>query len=141
MLSKSRKIGIAIWFIAFALTVFLLLVIPKLITSSIIVTLIFDAIAFISVLILWLGLFKNQTTPKDVFYCSPAMTVSTVYLVTQLIISIIAGLLADTISFKASLILNFVIMTVVWIIILSTISAKDYAKQIDSRQKDHHNKI
>ena len=138
MLNKDRKIGIVIWFIAFALTVLLLLVIPESITSSIIVALIFDSIAFISVLILWLSLFKNSTTQKDVFYCSPAMTVSTAYLMIQLIISIIVGLLADMISLKALLILNFVIMAVVWIIILSAIRANDYANHVDSRQKDHH---
>ena len=137
-MNKSRKIGLSICFIAFALTIFLLLLIPESITSSIIMTLIFDAIAFISVLILWLSLFKNSTTPKDVFYCSPTITVSTAYLVIQLIISIIVGLQAETITFKASLIWNFVIMAVAWIIILSTISTKDHAKRIDSRQRDHH---
>ena len=141
MLSKSRKIGIAIWFIAFTLTVFLLLVIPDSVTGTIIVTLIFDAIAFISVLILWLSLFKNSSAPKDVFYRSPAMTVSTAYLVIQSIISIIVGLLADAISFKVSLILNFVIMAVVWVIILFAIGTKDFAKRVDSRQRDHHSEL
>ena len=137
-MSKNRKTGIAIWIIAFALSVFLMLIIPNHYTGSIYVTLVFDGIAFISTLALWLNLFKNSKSATDVFYCSPAMTVSTGYLIIQFILCIVAGILADTITVKLSLILNFILAVIMWILILSTLTSKNHAQCVDARQKNHH---
>ena len=137
-MSRNRKLGIVIWAIAFALSVFLTLIIPAHYSSNIFTVLTFDVIAFISVLILWINLFKNAKTPGDTFYDSPAMTISTAYLAIQLILCIAVGLMVDTISFKMTLILNVVLMAVVWFLILSTIITKGHAQCVDSRQKDHH---
>lgn len=137
-LNRNRKLGIVIWAIAFVLSVFLTLIIPAHYSSNIFAVLTFDVIAFISVLILWINLFKNAKTPSDTFYNSPVMTISTVYLVIQLLLCIIVGLMVDTITFKMTLILNVVIMAIVWFLILSTIITKGHAQRVDFRQKDHH---
>lgn len=137
-MSKNRKNGILIWAIAFALSVFLALIIPTHYSSSIFGTLVFDAIAYIAVLILWLKLFRNTKMPGDTFYNSPTMTISIVYLIIQTLLCVLVGLLVDVISFKTTLILNVVLMAVMWFLIYSTIIAKDHAKHVDSRQKDHH---
>lgn len=137
-MSRNRKLGIAIWAIAFALSVFLTLIIPAHYSDNVFATLAFDGIAFISVLILWINLFKNAKTPDDTFYVSPAMTISTAYLAIQLILCFTVGLMVDTISFKMTLILNVVLMAIVWFLILSTIITKGHAQRVDSRQKDHH---
>ncbi|MDE6635753.1 MAG: hypothetical protein K2K09_03995 [Lachnospiraceae bacterium] len=137
-MSKNRKIGIGIWFLAFALSVFLLFVIPKHYMNSIYTTLIFDGIAFMSTLILWLSLFRSVKTSSDVFYCSPAMTASMIYLVIQFVVCIVVAFLAESMPFKVILIVNFMLMVIMWILIFSTISAKDHAQSVDSRQKDHH---
>ena len=137
-MSRNRKLGITIWAIAFALSVFLTLIIPAHYCSSIFVMLTFDVIAYISVLTLWINLFRNIKSPSDTFYNSPAMTISTAYLAIQLILCIAVGLMVDAISFKMTLILNVVLMAVVWFLILSTIITKDHAQRVDSRQKDHH---
>lgn len=120
-MSRNRKLGIVIWAIAFALSVFLTLNIPAHYSSNIFAVLTFDVIAFISVLILWRNRLKNTKTSGDTFYDSPAMTISTAYLVIQLILCITVRLMVDTISFKMTLILNVVLMAVVWFLILSTI--------------------
>ena len=138
MLSKSRKTGISIWTIAFALSVFLLLIIPNHYTGSVYVTLVFDGVAFISTLVLWLNLFKNSKSASDIFYCSPAMTVSTGYLIIQFVLCIAAGILADTMTVKLSLILNFILTAIMWILILSTLNSKNHAQRVDARQKNHH---
>lgn len=137
-MSKSRKTGVVIWVIAFALSVFLLLIIPNHYTTSVYVTLVFDGIAFISTLILWLNLFKNAESTADVFYCSPAMTVSTGYLIIQFVICIVTGILADAMTIKLSLILNFILTAIMWILILSTLNSKNHAQRVDARQKNHH---
>ena len=112
-MSRNRKLGIVIWAIVFALSVFLTLIIPAHYSSNLFAVLIFDVIAFISVLILWINLLKNAKTLGDTFYDSPAMTVSTIYLVIQLILCITVGLMVDTISFKMTLILNVVFTAIV----------------------------
>lgn len=137
-MGKNRKTVIVIWIIGFALSVFLLLVIPEHLTSSIYLTLAFDVVAFVSSLILWLGLFKSRKAAKEQFYVSLAMTMSAVYLVIQFIICVAEGLLVDKISFRVTLILNFVTTAVMWILILSTLISKNHAQRVDSRQIDHH---
>ena len=137
-MSKKRKVGMIIWMIAFALSVALMLIIPSHYTSSICTTLIFDVIAYISVLILWMKIFTNVNTPSDIFYCSPAMVVSTVYLVIQFIFCVMEGVLVDVITFKITLVLNILLMAIVWFLILSTIITRDHTQRVDSRQKNHH---
>ena len=137
-MSKKRKVGIIIWLIAFALSVALMLIIPSHYTSSIYTTLIFDVIAHISVLILWMKIFTNVNIPSDIFYCSPAMVVSTVYLVIQFIFCVMEGVLVDVITFKITLVLNIMLMAIVWFLILSTIITRDHTQRVDSRQKNHH---
>lgn len=137
-MNMSRKLGITIWAIAFILSVFLILVLPKHYSVCIWTTLFFDVIAYISSLVLWINLFRNANAPADVFYCSPAMILSIAYLAIQLILCIVVGLLADTISFEMTLVLNVVLIAVVWFLILSTIITKNYAQRVDSRQKENH---
>lgn len=137
-MSKKRKVGIIIWLIAFALSVALMLIIPSHYTSSIYTTLIFDVIAYISVLILWMKIFTNVNTPSDIFYCSPAMVVSTVYLVIQFIFCVMEGVLVDVITFKITLVLNIMLMAIVWFLILSTIITRNHTQRVDSRQNNHH---
>lgn len=138
ILSKNRKLGIVIWVIAFALSVFLTLIIPAHYSGNIFATLTFDVIAYIAVLILWISLFRNLNTPGTTFYNSPKMIISIVYLAIQLILCIVVGLMVDTISFKMTLILNVVLMAIVWFLILFTIITKDHEQRVDSRQKKHH---
>ena len=137
-MSKNRKIGIVIWIIGFVLSVFLLFVIPKHLSSSIYLTLVFDVVAFVSSLILWLILFKSISTSKEQFYVSSAITISAVYLVIQFIICVAEGLLVDKISFRGTLILNCITMAVMWFLILSTLIARNHAQRVDCRQQDHH---
>ena len=137
-MSKNRKIGIALWAIAFILSVFLLLIIPDCFTGSVYVTLVFDGIAFISTIIAWLYLFKKSKSITEVFYCSPVMMVSSLYITIQFVLCVVTGLFADEISLKLSLILNFILTMVMWFVILSAVIAKNHEQHIDTRQKNHH---
>ena len=137
-MSKNRKIGISIWAITFALSIFLLLIIPSHYTGIVYITLAFDGTAFISTLILWLNLFKNSKSATDAFYCSPAMTASIGYLIIQFVLCIASGILVDTMTVKLSLILNFILAAIMWILILSTLTSKNHAQRVDTRQKNHH---
>lgn len=138
---SKKIIGAIIWFLGFALSVFLLMIIPDSYSSSIWVTLVFDIIAFISQLILWLTLFKGKVDAQGTFYRTPAMTLSMIYIAVQFVICVIMGFAGKTISFKASLIVNFVVCIFIWILILMLGLARDHAQRIDSRQKNHYTEL
>ena len=137
-MGKSKIIKCVIWFLAFALSVFLLLVIPSSYSQSIWVTLVFDVIAFVSQLILWLTIFNRPVGAKGVFNRYPTMLVSSLYLIVEFIICIVMAVMGSSIPFKMSLIINFIVMVIAWIILLMMILSKDHVERIDSRQKDHH---
>ena len=137
-MEKAKVIKYVIWFLAFALSVFLLLVIPSSYSQSIWVTLVFDVIAFVSQLILWLTIFNRPVGAKGVFNRYPTMLVSSLYLIVEFIICIVMAVMGSSIPFKMSLIINFIVMVIAWIILLMMILSKDHVERIDSRQKDHH---
>ena len=107
-------------------------------SSSIYVTLVFDVIAFVSQLILWMTGFGNKA---EVFYKYPSMTVSTGYLVVQFIFSLITAFAADAIPMKIVLIINIILLVVAWIVLCLTMSSVPHIQNVDSRQIDHHTKL
>ncbi len=137
-MGKFKIIKCAIWFLTFALSVFLLLVIPSGYSQSIWVTLVFDVIAFVSQLILWLTVFNRPVGAKGVFNRYPTMLVSALYLIVEFIVCIVTAVMESLIPFKTSMIINFIVMVIAWIILLMMVLSKDHVERIDSRQKDHH---
>ena len=137
-MEKAKVIKYVIWFLAFALSVFMLLVIPNSYSQSIWVTFVFDTIAFVSQLVLWLSIFNRPIGEKGVFNRYPLMIISSLYLVIEFIFCVIVAIAGPTISFKISLTMNFIILVIAWIILLMLIMAKNHVERTDSRQTDHH---
>ncbi|MCR5430076.1 MAG: hypothetical protein K6E58_02470 [Eubacterium sp.] len=133
-MKKARVITISVWMLLFILSIFLLLVIPNNYTNVIWATLTFAIIAFVSQLVLWCLLFKKNKQ-KDKFYFYPTAVISSFYIFAQLFLCILAAVLVNIISFKVTLIINFLIMIIAWILILVTILSKDYIEKIDESQK------
>lgn len=137
-MAKNKLIGTVILVLAFALSVFFLFIISSEYTPVIWITLVFDIIAFGSQAILWFTLFKGQNSKEDVFYKTPAVTASTIYMVVQLVVCLVMAFVSTAVSTKLAIIVNFVVCVLMWILIIAMISAKDHAKRVDSRQKNHH---
>lgn len=135
---KSKATRIIVWLLCFALSVFLLFIIPNEFTQAIWVTLIFDVIAFVSQMILWMTVLGRVSESKGVFNRYPVMMVSAFYMIAELIMCIITPVIGTSFSMKMSLIINFVIMVIAWIIIVLLISSKNHVERLDSRQKNHH---
>ena len=134
-MGKSKYFGIIIGVLLMALTIFLLLMIPNEYNGSIWATLVFDCLAFVFQFILFL---LKSSGAKETFYKYPAMTMSTVYLTIQFVVSLVIAIMNQTIPFKIVLIINFVILVVMWVLILSVLMTKEKIESLDSRQKDHH---
>lgn len=124
---------------AFVLSVFLLLILPKSYDTTIWITLGFTIVTYVSQLILFLSLFSKQQTPDGVFYNTPTMTISSLYMIAQMIICIVVPLVS--LGTKAVLAVNFVVLILMWIVLCGLLAGKDHAKRIDSRQKDHHTEL
>jgi hypothetical protein len=131
----KKYYGLIIWGLLLALTLFLALIIPKTYTAQIWAVVVFDIIAFVSQFVIWFEKVKSQ---EKTFYRYPAMVISTIYLVLQLIISTVVAVVNDAISFKAVLIINFLLLVIMWVLILSSRMARDKIESLDSRQKNHH---
>lgn len=137
-MGKAKLKKCVIWFLTFALSVFLLLVIPGSYSQSIWVTLVFDVTAFVSQLVLWLTIFNRSIGVTGVFNRYPTMLVSSLYLIVEFFICIATAVMESSISLKMSLIINFIVMVIAWTILLMLISSKDHIERLDTRQKDHH---
>lgn len=137
-MGKSKIITCVIWFLTFSLSLFLLLVIPSSYSQSVWVTLVFEVIAFLSQLILWLIIFDRPVGAKGGFNCYPIMMISLFYLIVEFIIGIVMAVMGASISFKISLIINFIVMVIAWIVLLMMILSKEHLERIELRQNDHH---
>lgn len=135
---KSKTTRLIVWLLCFALSVFLLFIIPNEFSQAVWVTLVFDVIAFVSQLILWMTVLGHVSEPKGVFNRYPVMMVSAFYMIAELILCIITSVIGTSLSMKTSLIINFVIMVIAWIIIILLINSKNHVERLDLRQKDHH---
>lgn len=135
---KSKKALIIFWGIAFALTLFLVLIIPAQITGITVVALVFDCVGFFSQLILWLKLSRGEERAKDVFRNAPAAVVTCVYLAILFVLSILYGVFPNTLTVKTAVIANVIIMAATWLLLVALLGAKGHIQRIDSRQRDHH---
>ena len=133
-MKKAKVIAVSVWALLLILSIFLLLVIPNNYTNAIWATFIFVVIAFVSQLVLWCFLFKKNEQ-KDKFYFYPTAVISSFYIFAQFFLCILTPVLVNVISFKVSLIVNFLIMIIAWILILLTVLSKDYIEKIDESQK------
>ena len=136
---SKKVLGIIVWFLGFALSIFLLMIVPVSYTTSIWVTFVFDVIAFVSQLLLMVVvLFKEEKGVQGTYYRLPTVTVSMIYMVIQFVICIIMGVAGGNISLKVALIINLVLCIIMWILIVLLCLAKSHFQRIDSRQKNHH---
>lgn len=132
----KKTTGIVICFWGLALSLFLLFVIPKNINQARIITAVFTIIAFVSQLFVWLYLFKRKIDAQGAFYRTPTITLSLVYMLIQFALCTLMAFI--TLTTKVSLIVNFVVLVLMWILILALNSVKNHAQKVDSRQKNHH---
>ena len=116
------------------LTLFLALIIPEEYTAQIWAVVVFDIFTFALQFITW---FAKDKTSRGTFYKYPAMAVSSIYLILQFVISTVTAIFGSRISFKFLLIVEVVLLVIMWILILSTLMAKDKIESLDFRQKDH----
>lgn len=134
----SKKISLAVWVLGFALVNLLLFVLETGLTPTFWITLAFVWVEFLSSLIVQLLMAKNSKTPDDGFLHIPAFTVSLVYEIAQIPISIIFALGSAAIPAKVAFLIQGVLLIAAWATTLLSLGGNDHIKKVNSRQKDHH---
>lgn len=135
---SNRKLGIIIWGLCFALAMVLMFCLERGLTTTFWVTSGFVCAAFLSALVFQILAWKTvNTLDKQVLHL-PGILLSNIYALIQLPICILFSLGSNSIPFKASIIINAIILIVAWILILASLVGNDRIERINSRQKDHH---
>jgi hypothetical protein len=135
---SNKKLGIIIWGLCFALAMVLMFCLERGLTTTFWVTLGFVCVAFLSALVFQMLVWKTSSKlDKQVLHFS-GILLSNIYALIQLPICIIFSLGSNSIPFKASIIINAIILIVAWVLILASLVGNDHIERVNSRQKDHH---
>jgi hypothetical protein len=133
---KNKKLGIAAWLLGLALANILLFCLSHGLTPTFWITFCFVWIAFLSVLIFQLFIWKRMT-PADAqaLYLS-ALLVSYVYLVVQIPICVIFALGSSIIPWKAALLIQAVLLILAWIVAIGSLAGNDHIRDVNNRQRN-----
>ena len=135
---SNKKLGIIIWGLCFALAMVLMFCLERGLTTTFWVTLGFVCVAFLSAFVFQILAWKTANTLDKQVLHFPGILLSNIYALIQLPICIIFSLGSNSIPFKASIIINAIILIVAWVLILASLVGNDHIERVNSRQKDHH---
>lgn len=137
-MKKNKKIGIAVWTIGLLLSMAILFCLEKGQTATFWITVAFVCIAFISVLIFQLQVWKKIGSPDERFLHLPAITISIIYITVQIPVCMIFALGSGVIPYKIAILVNAALLIIAWILALSALAGNDYIQNVNGRQKDNH---
>lgn len=137
----SKKIGVAVWLLALALANLLLFVLEHGMRPTFWITFAFVWVAFLSTLVFQIYLAKQSKTPDDGFLHISAFTVSVVYEIVQIPISIIFALGSAAIPAKIALFIQGVLLIAAWATALLSLGGNEHIQRVNGRQKDHHTEL
>lgn len=135
---KNRKIGLIAWLLGLALANVLLFSLNQGLTPTFWITFVFVWIAFISVIVVQTMVWKKATSPNEQFLRMPAITISFIYLVAQIPVSIVFALGSTAIPHGVTVIVNFILLVVAWLLVLGGLVGNDHIRKVNGRQKNHH---
>ena len=135
---SNKKLGIIIWGLCFALAMVLMFCLERGLTTTFWVTLGFVCVAFLSALVFQMHVWKTSSKLDKQFLHFSGILLSNIYALIQLPICIIFSLGSDSIPFKASIIINAIILIVAWVLMLASLVGNNHIERVNSRRKDHH---
>ena len=135
---KSKTPLIIIWCLMFALSVFLVLFIPKTISSKVLIAFVFTCIAYISQILMWLWQIQKRQRPKSNFYDATIIVISFMYLMAASLFSILGVYFKNYVSDRLLITVYVIITVIAWIVIIALLNTKGYVNHVDSKQKEHH---
>lgn len=138
-MKNNKALGIVLWLIGLLAAHLILFVIPDGYTAGIWVTYGFTWFAFLLQLILWLWVWRKSLSTPEQFLHTPALTISVVYLLLQLVCDLILVLVGA--SGMAAILVNALLAIVMGILLTLVLIAKNTIQRVDSRQKNHHREL
>lgn len=137
----DKKITIAVWALTLALANILLFVLAQSMTPTFWISLAFVWVAFLSSLFFQWRVLKTSKTPDDGFLHIPALVVSLIYELIQIPIVVIFALSSAVIPWKATLLIQGVLLIVAWATVLLSLGGNGHIKAVDDRQENHHKEL
>ena len=131
---KNKKLGYSILAISFVIFSVIVLSIPTIKSAAFWISYGFTAISFIAQIIIWKVAFKNAETLKSKFLGIPIIHISSIYLITQIIASIVFLSFAKLDSW-ISVVVSVVILGFASILMISSEIAKDEVNRVDEKIK------
>lgn len=134
---KSNKIlGIVLWLIGLIAAHLILFLIPSTYTAAIWICYGFTWFAFVSQVFLWLWIWRKGLTPPEQFLYTPVLTISVIYLLSQLLVDLIFGLIPT--PEKLCVLVNVLLFVIMALLLTMTLIARNSIHRLDDRQKNHH---
>lgn len=130
-MKNNKLLGIVLWAVFFVAAHLILFLIPNVYSVAIWVCYAFTLWAFGSQLILWLALWKGKPNASQRFLNLPALFISIVYLLAQLITDIVFA--CFTAATKASIFVNALVCIVMTVLLLAALIAKNAISHLDEK--------
>lgn len=137
-MNRNNKLGIAAWILGLALANVLLFCLSREMTPTLWVTFGFVWLAFLSVLIFQLLVWKQTTDSDTKVLHITALSVSYIYIVIQIPICVVFAIGSGVIPWKAALLIHAVLMILAWLVIIGSLTGNDHVQKVNERQKHHH---
>lgn len=138
---KNRNIGIGIWGLSFILANLLLFVLENGKTITFWITAIFVWTGFVLSLLFQILIWKKMANRDDYFLHIPAITISYIYMVVQIPVSVIFSMGSNMISSRIAIIINAIIFVIAWAALLGSFVGNNHIRKVNSRQKNYHKEL
>lgn len=133
-MKENKILGVTVWTLGLALSMLLLIFIPKERTGTVWAVIICTVVVYLLHLVLW-GLLQKK---KLDFHNLPALTLSVFFLLVQTVWVVVVACAATTISSKTGVLVNVLLIIVQALVIVLALISRNHIESVSNRQKDHH---
>ena len=131
-MNKNKKLGIVAWILGLVLTNVLLFCLSRELTPTFWITFGFAWLAFLSVLIFQLLVWKQIADSDTKVLHITALSVSYIYIVIQIPLCLVFAIGSGVIPWKAALLIQAVLMILAWLVIIGSLTGNDHVQKVNA---------
>jgi len=132
--NNNKILGMIIWILGLSLGLLFLFFVPKEQTGTVKAIIICTVVIYLLHLALWTLLQRKKLD----FHNLSALTLSVFFLLVQTVWAVIVAFMAKTISTKAGIFINALLIIIQVLCIMLALISKNHIMGVSNRQKDHH---
>lgn len=132
---KNNKIlGAVLWALGLALSLLFLFFVPKEQTGAVRAIIICTVVVYLLHLVLWVLLQNGRLD----FHNLPALILSVLFLLVQMVWAVVVAFAAETISTKTAVSVNIVLIIIQAFVIVLALISRNHIESVSKRQKNNH---